>query len=200
MFLTTPLRTWPVFERAEQLGLLFGPLGFDQRPAADDDIAPGVVDLQHDALDGAADIVADVGRPADVDLAGRQKDVDADVDQQSALDLANDGAGDDVVLVDRLHHLAPGFDLFGLALGKDDHAARFFGAAEDVFDVLDQHFHDVCPACGRFFPLFPLVERDGAFALVADVDQHVLAVDAENLAVDDLVDGEVPRPPSRSHR
>ena len=36
-----------------------------------------------------ADVIADVGGPADIDLAGRQKDVDADVDQQAALDLAD---------------------------------------------------------------------------------------------------------------
>ena len=41
-----------------------------------------------------ADVVADVGRAADVDLAGGQEDVDADVDQQAALDLAGDLARD----------------------------------------------------------------------------------------------------------
>ena len=61
------------FERGEQLGFLLGPFGLDQGPAADDDISPGVVDFQHDALDRAADVIADVGRPADVDLAGRQE-------------------------------------------------------------------------------------------------------------------------------
>ena len=52
-------------------------------------------------------------------------------------------AGDDVALVDRLHHLQPGLDLFGLALAEHDHAARIVGQAVDVFDVLDQHFDDV---------------------------------------------------------
>ena len=144
------------FERAEQLGLLLGPFGLDQRPAADDDVAPRVVDLQHDALDRAADVVADVGRAADVDLAGRQEDVDADVDQQPALDLARDRAGDDVVFVDGLHHLQPGLDLLGLALAQGDHAAPFFGAAEDVFDFLDEHL-DVLAGFGRLFVFFPLV-------------------------------------------
>ena len=98
MFLTTPLRSWPTSSSLEQLGLLFGPLGLDQAAAADDDVAPRFVDLEHDALDRSADVFADVGRPADVDLAGRQEDVDADIDQQAALDLARDRAGDDVVL------------------------------------------------------------------------------------------------------
>ena len=66
----------------------------------------------------AADVVADVGRAADVDLAGRQEDVHADVDQQAALDLARDHAGDDVAFVDGLHDLQPGLDLLGLALAE----------------------------------------------------------------------------------
>jgi len=75
------------FELGQELGLLFGPLGLDQRTAADDDIAPCFVDLQHQALDGLAQVVADVGWTTDVDLAGRQEHVHTDVDQQPALDL-----------------------------------------------------------------------------------------------------------------
>ena len=75
---------------AEQLVLLLRPLVLDQRAAADDDVAAGFVDLQHHALDRAADVVADVRRTADIDLAGRQEHVDADVDQQTTLDLAGD--------------------------------------------------------------------------------------------------------------
>ena len=37
-----------------------------------------------------ADVVADVRGAADVDLAGGQEDVDADVDEQAALDLLGD--------------------------------------------------------------------------------------------------------------
>ena len=70
-----------------------------------------------------ADVIADVGRAADIDLAGRQEHVDADVDQQATLDLAGDDAGDDVAFVDGLHDLHPLFDLLGLALAEDDHAA-----------------------------------------------------------------------------
>ncbi len=116
MFLTTPLRSWPTSSVFEQLLLLLGPLVFDQRAAADDDVAAGFVDLEHEALDRAADVIADVGRPADIDLAGRQEHVDADVDQQAALDLARDHAGDDVVLLDGLHDLHPLFDLLALRL------------------------------------------------------------------------------------
>ena len=59
--------------------------------------ASSILRIMHSIV--LADVVADVGRPADVDLAGRQEDVDADVDQQAALDLAGDLAGDDVAFV-----------------------------------------------------------------------------------------------------
>ena len=106
------------FQLLEQVGLLLGPFGFDQAAAADDDVAAGLVDLEHQALDRLADVFADVVRTADVDLAGRQEDVHADVHQQAALDLPRDGAGDDVALVDRLHDLHPLFDLLRLALAR----------------------------------------------------------------------------------
>ena len=134
------------FQLGQQLGLLLRPLRLDQRAAADDDVPPRLVDLQHQALDGAADVVADVGRAADVDLAGRQEDVHADVHQQAALDLARDHAGDHVALVDRLHHLQPGLDLLGLALAQRDHAARVVHQAVDVLDVLDEDLDDRCRA------------------------------------------------------
>ena len=186
MFLTMPLRRWPTSSSAEQLGLLLRPLGLDQRPAADDDVPPRLVDLQHEALDGPADVVADVGRAADVDLAGRQEHVHADIDQQPALDLARDHAGDDVAFVDGLHHLQPGLDLLGLALAEGDHAAGVVDQAVDVFHVFDQDF-DHRAGLGQRFAFFPFVAEDDAFALVADVDQHDVAFDAKDAAFDDLI-------------
>ncbi len=174
------------FQLGQQLGLLLGPLGLDQRPAADDDVPPRLVDLQHQALDGLADVVADVGRTADVDLAGRQKDVHADVDQQPALDLARGHAGDDVALVDGLHHLQPGLDLLGLALAEGNHAARVFDQAVDVFHVFDEDL-DLRAGLGQLLAFFPFVAEDDAFALVADVDQDHVALDAKHAALDDLV-------------
>src|SRR6185437_4768531 len=144
------------FQIAQQSRLLLGPFAFDQRAAADDDVAAGLVDLQHDALNGAADIVADVGRAANIDLAGRQQHVDADVDQQAALDFASGDSGHDVALVDALHDLLPGLDLFSLALAEADHAG-FVQAGLRVFDLLDQHL-DRLTRLGRRLVFAPFVE------------------------------------------
>src|SRR5262249_24369266 len=156
----------------------------DQLAAADDDVAPGLVDLQDLALDGPADVVADVRRPADVHLAGRQEDVDADVDQQAALDLAGDHAADDVALLvlgeDRLPLLLP----FGLAVGEVDDAVLVLDGLEQHLDRLANLGRDDLVAA----LLAPLLKFDDAFRLVADLDEHVFAADVEDAAVDDLVD------------
>ena len=156
MFLTTPLRSWPTSSSFSSCFAIFLTLLFDQRSAADDDVAARFVDLQHFALDVAADVVADVVRTTNVDLAGRQKDVDADVDQQATFDLSRDGAGDDLSFLDRLHHLLPGDDLLGLALAERDHAVRISASSRAIFDVFDEHLDDLVHL-RRFFFFFPFV-------------------------------------------
>src|SRR5262249_48649758 len=80
----------------EQLLLLLLAGDLDQLAAADDNVAPALIDLEDHAFDLLIDIIGDVGRPPDVDLAGGEEDVDSDVDQQAALDLAGHLALDDI--------------------------------------------------------------------------------------------------------
>ena len=120
----------------EQLLLHLLALVLDQLAAADDDVAAGLVDLEDLALDGLADVVADVGRPADVDLAGRQEDVDADVDQQAALDLAGDHAGDDVAFLVLGDDVFPFLLPLGLAVAQDDGAAFVLDGVEQDLDLV----------------------------------------------------------------
>ena len=133
-----------------------------------------------------ADVVADVRRPADIDLAGGQEDVDADVDEQAALDLPEHQAGDDVAFLvlgeDRLPFLLP----LRLAVGEGDGAVF-------VLDGFEQHLDRVADLGRRRVGavVLPLVERDDAFGLVADVDDDIVAEDLEDAAGDDLVGFEV---------
>ncbi len=189
MFLTVPLTDLADLELRQQLGLFLGPFGLDQRPAADDDIAARLVDLQHHALDRAIDVIADIRRTANVHLAGGQKHVDADVDQQTTLDLARDLAGDDISFVDGLHDLQPRFDLFGLPLRQQNHPAIDAGHVA-VFDLLDQHL-DRLTRLWRGFVLFPLRQRDGSLALVSDVQQDQVPFDADHTPDHDLIQRDV---------
>ena len=93
MFLTTPLRIWPDFDLGEQLASSAASRWSSislRRLTTMLRRASSILRIMHSIV--LADVVADVGRPADVDLAGRQEDVDADVDEQAALDLAGDHA------------------------------------------------------------------------------------------------------------
>src|SRR5262249_7378631 len=54
----------------EQLLLLDAAAVLDQLAATDHDVAPLLIDLENAAFDRLADVVADVRRPANVDLAG----------------------------------------------------------------------------------------------------------------------------------
>src|SRR5205823_7279726 len=121
---------------AQELLLHLLALVLEQLAAADDGVAAGLVDLEDLARDGAVDVVGDVRRAADVDLAGGQEDVDADVDQQAALDLARDQAGDDVALLVLGDDVLPLLLPFGLAVGEDDGAALVLDGVEEDLDLL----------------------------------------------------------------
>ncbi len=56
-------------------------LFFDQLSPRDDDISASLIDLEDHTLDLLTDECADVMWTSDINLAGRQEDVDSDVDQ-----------------------------------------------------------------------------------------------------------------------
>src|SRR5262249_6514376 len=129
-----------------------------------DDVTPRLVDLEDLALDAAADVVADVGRTADVHLAGGQEDVDADVDEQAALDLAGDHAADDIALLvpvdDRLPLLLP----FGLPVRQHDRARLVLDRfEEDLHLIAGLRDDDLVESL-----VIPLSERNDALGLVAN--------------------------------
>ena len=147
----------------------------DQLPTADHDVATAFVDLQDHTLDHLANEILNIWRTADVDLAGRQEHVYADIDQQTTLDLTVD---------DTFHHIAfmmlgddifPGSHTQGFAAGETDFAGL-------VFHVLKQDFHFVA-WLGWLF-VFPLVERNQTFSLKADVHDHAVAIDFNHSASD----------------
>ena len=164
--------------REELLLLLFAG-DLDQLAAADDDVAPALVDLEDHALDLLIDIIGDVGGAADVDLAGGQEDVDADIDQQAALDLAGDSALDDVAFVVAGDDHLPGA-----------HPVRFLRerTISPVSSSMPSSRTSTLSPVHRRRLVLPLVERDEALGLVADVDDDLVADDLDDLARDDPAD------------
>jgi len=177
------------FEFGHEVFAIFFALLLDQRAAADDDIATCFVDLEDFALNHAADVIADIVRTANVDLAGGEEHIDADIDEQTTLDLAGDGSGDDLAFLNGSHHRFPLDDLLSLALAEADHVSGFFEIVL-VFDFFDQYLDRL--ADFRWgFAFFPLVLGNGAFALESDVDDDEFFVDFNDFAFDDLVDIEL---------
>src|SRR5690606_25177316 len=92
------------------LAALFS-LSLDQSAAANHDVPPGLVDLEHFALHKPTDVVANVVRPTNIDLAGGQEHRHANIDEQAALDLPGHLASDHLALGNRGHDLFPVEDL-----------------------------------------------------------------------------------------
>ena len=155
---------------------LFGrrPFVLDQLAAGDDDVAAFLVDLEDDRFDFLVDVLADIGRPADVDLRGGQKDRHADVDQHTALDLPHHAALDPIAFLGRGHDPLPVENAIGLAF-RDDYRARV------GFDRLEQDVDLV--AYVNLAGIFPFMYVDDAFALQPDVEHHVSPDDVDHAAL-----------------
>src|SRR5262249_24427899 len=158
----------PRLDLGEELLLLLFASDLDQLAAADDDIASTLVDLEDHTLDFLVDVVGDVGGTADVDLARGQEDVDSDVDQESPPDPAGDLPLDHVAFVVLRDDHLPRAHAVGLAARQDDLAGL-------VLHAFEEDLHAVAGLRRRL--LFPLVQRNEPFGLVADIDDHLVADD-----------------------
>ena len=108
----------------------------------------------------------DFAGAADVDLRGGEEDRHADVDQQAALDLLGDLAGDGVAFLLGLHDGFPVDDAISLALA-DLHQT---GVAFDVFEQ-DVNFVADLHVVG----FVELAAFENAFALEAELDDEIIA-------------------------
>src|SRR5208282_1454728 len=144
-----------------------------------DQFAAALVNLQDHALDVLIDISGNIGRPMDVDLACRQEDVHADIDEQTALDLASDASLDDVAFMILGDHHLPGAHPMGLLAGEDDLAGI-------VFHPLEQDLDGLARLRMRF--VFPLAKGHQTLGFVADIDDDLVTHHFHDLARDDGAD------------
>ena len=110
----------------------------------------------------------------------------------TALDFAGHFAFDHVAFVDGFHDLLPSFDLLSLVLAEHDHAALLFAnhrSARVVFRLFNQNANRVA-RFRQFLILTPLTAIHKTFALVTKVNDDEVLLDLDDLAFDDLVDGE----------
>ena len=162
-----------LLQLADEFGALFGAGLFQDGPARDDDVAARTVHLEDGEGLFLAHQRADVAHRTDVDLRARQKGRGAaEVDGEAALNPADDGAHDWLVLAE--HHFEAGPGFFAAGLVAADH--RF---AEGVLDPLQEDLDGVADLQGRLAGVVDaeFLHRDAALGLETDVDDREILLD-----------------------
>ena len=113
----------------------------------------------------------------------RQEAAQADVQDQAALDDLDDLAGDGLAGLELLLDGDPGALVLGALLGQDQTAVLVLLLKDQSLDLVAQ-VDDV----GRIGVLADgqLTQRDDALALEADVHQHLVMLDLDDGAVDEI--------------
>ena len=152
-------------------------------PARQHDVVAVLVELDDLALEHAADVRVEVADAAQVDERRGQEAPQADVDDEAALDDFDDRTGDDFLVLLLLLDRAPRALVLRALLRKDQATVFVLFLEDERFDLLAQR-HDlvrVDVVADR-----ELLARDDALGLVSDVEQHLVGVDLDDFAVDEI--------------
>src|SRR5262249_38637257 len=170
-------------EPVEDLLALLLSLVLEHGSAREHDIVAGAIELDHLRGQFLAEELVEVLDTTDVNQACGQEAADAQVEDQTALDDLDHLAGDGVAGLGRTLDLLPR-KLESRALLREDQPAFGVLLREDErvdFLVDVDLVRRVDRAADR-----ELGDRDYPLRLVADVDKHLVLVDADDRAVHDL--------------
>jgi hypothetical protein len=153
------------------------------RPSREHDVVAAAVELDHLAFERLALELIQVVNSPDVHEGRRQEATDAEVQDETTLDHLDHGS------LDRLARLGGRLDLApsllkprSLLRQKQAPLLVLLGEDEGVDLLAERDFvRGVDGAADR-----KLVRRDDALGLVADVDQDLVLVDADDLAAHDI--------------
>ena len=159
------------------------PLGLEEDPAGEHDVAALLVELDDLELGAGSDQPLQVLDRTQVDLRAGQERLHTDVDAEAALDAGDDRAFDHLVLIHGLLDLVPGLHQVGLLLGQDQRAVIPLEAVEIHLDLIT-HRHLGRGASRRVLGT-ELVQGDRALRLVVDVDDHVVVGHPDHSTLDD---------------
>ena len=160
MFLTDTGANLTCLQFFEQFLLAVLTFFFDQRAAADHDVAALLVDLQNFTLHNAANEVGDIRWTSHIDLAGRQEDRHPNIDEQASLDFSRASTGNDVVLFDVLDNTFPVQDGIRFPLAERNQPVWIIRRACFVFQIFNQNFDDIANF-RRWQVIFPFISWDG---------------------------------------
>ena len=172
-------RVEPVEDRLAHLLALV----LEDGAAREDDVVAGAVELDHLRAQLGAHELVEILDAADVDERRGQEAAHAEIEDQAALDDLDHAAEHG------LAGLRGGLDL----LPGELEASALLGEDQAPFGVLLRHHERVDLLADRDLvgrvhraPDRELGDRDHALGLVADVDEHLVLVDPDDGAVDDL--------------
>ena len=104
---------------------------------------------------------------------------DADIDFESALDLADDQAFDALAFIEGFFDFIPDFEILGALARQLNAAALVLRGIEVDIDIVADFGANVALAVGE------LMDRNLAFGLVTDIDQDMSRRDANHPSFDD---------------
>ena len=164
-------------------------------PAGQDHVVAVLVQLDDLGLDLLADVRLEVAHPAHLHQRRGQEAAQPDVEDETALDDLDDGAGDDAVLLLDPLDGAPRALVLRPLLGQDEAAFLVLLLEDQGLDLLAglDDIVRVDVVLDR-----QLAGRDDALGLITDVEQNLVSVDLDdgpldNVSVVEVLDGQVDR-------
>src|SRR5580700_4414322 len=178
-----PLHDQPGLQAVEDLLADLLALLLQHRATRQDDVVARAVELDHLRLYLRPQVLVEVGHAADVHQRRGQEAAHTEVDDQAALDDLDDRALNGLAGLRRGFDATPGFLEARALLGHDQASVLILLGHDDRIDLLAE-MHLVM-GVDRLADR-QLVRGDDALGLVADVDQHLVLVDADDVSGDYL--------------
>ena len=183
MFEIVPSTTSPGREPVEDRLAHLLALLLEHGAAREDDVVAAAVELDHLAAERLAHELVEVLDAADVDERRRQEAAHAEVEDEPALDDLDDAALDGLAALGRLLDALPGHLEARALLREDQPALGVLLRHHERVDLVAEV--DLVGGVDRAADR-ELGDRDDALGLVADVDEDLVLVDADDLAAHDL--------------
>src|SRR5262249_17509914 len=169
-----------LLEHLERLFLELGPLALEHRAPGHHHVAARAIELEDGEAAALSDVAVEVARRPQVGVRTGEERRDADVDLEATLHLADDGALDRALGLEGALDVSPHDELERLLARQVHVAALGLRRLEEDVDRVALVHRDLAVARGE------LLDGNGSFALVADIDGDAVASDPNHPTGDDV--------------
>ena len=173
----------PLLQGLQEVGADLGLSLLEPGATGKDHVVAVLVQLNDLRLELAAHVGLEVTNATHLHQGGGQEAAQADVQDETALDDLDDGAGDDAVLLLDALDGAPGALVLRTLLAQEQTPFLVLLLQDEGFDLVA----DGDDLVGVDVVLDgQLASEDDAFGLVADVEEDLITVDLDDSALDDI--------------